>query len=162
MHEFTAINGKLIDANHPELGTGDVCAQLQTLQRAAGAGPGSYQNTTCLDSQSDPGGCVCAFEDQETGGPAGVYNRIDNNTLQFLSPKNFPNLVTYCNKGDGSLQLTGKDGEYLFGTRGLRTLNLKKFVPNCTDGKQGAGEDGVDCGPQCPVTTCPPVAPATP
>ncbi len=162
MREFGATNGKLIDPKQPDLGTGDVCAQLQTKERAAGAGPGSYQNTTCVDNTADPGGCVCAFEDQETGGPSGRYDRVDNNTIEFLSDKNFPNLVTYCNQG-GSLQLTGKDGEYLFGTRGLRTLNLKKFVPNCADGKQGEGEAGVDCGPECPTTACPPAAaPAAP
>ena len=158
MREFGAMNNRPIDPMDLTKGNGDVCAQLETAQRAAGVGPGSYQNTTCANNPADPGGCVCAFEDQETGGPSGYYNRLDNNTIQFLSDKNFPNLVTYCNTGT-SLQLTGKDGEYLFGTRGLRTLDLKKAVVNCTDGKQGEGEEGVDCGPQCPVTTCPPVAP---
>lgn len=162
MREFGAMDNRPIDPMNLDAGTGDVCAQLQVAQRAAGAGPGSYQNTTCVDNKADPGGCVCGYEDQETGGPSGYYNQLDGNTIQFLSDKNFPNLVTYCNKGD-SLQLTGKDGEYLFGTRGLRTLDLKKFVPNCTDGIKGPGELGVDCGPECPVTTCPVAAPpATP
>ncbi len=144
------------------MGTPDVvCGKLQEAQKEAGKGTGSYQNTTCVANSNDPGGCLCAFEDQETGGPSGYYKQVDNSTIEFLSDKGFPNLVTYCNNGT-SLQLTGKDGEYLFGTRGLRTLDLKKFVPNCTDGIQGQGEDGVDCGPECPVTMCPPPAPPAP
>ena len=158
MREFGAMDGRSVDPMATPPGPpGDVCAQLQVAQRDAGKGTGAYQNTTCLPNPADPGGCVCAFEDQETGGPSGYFNKIDNNTLQFLSDKNFPNLVTYCNKGT-SLQLTGKDGEYLFGTRGLRTLDLKKTLPNCTDGVQGPGEEGVDCGPDCPVTMCPAAA----
>ena len=59
---------------------------------------------------------------------------------------NFPAKATYCNKGN-SLQLTGSDGEYLFGLFGLRTLDLGKL--NCADGVQGALEDGPDCGSIC-------------
>jgi hypothetical protein len=101
---------------------------------------------------------VCFFDDQETGGPSGYYQQLDSSTLMFLSDKGFPNRVTYCNKGT-SLELTGKDGEYLFGVKGLRTLDLAKTIANCTDGMPGPGEDGVDCGGQCP-NPCP--APTTP
>jgi hypothetical protein len=33
--------------------------------------------------------------------------------------------VTFCNQGDG-LELTGADGDYLFGLRGLRTMSLTR------------------------------------
>lgn len=159
MQEFGATNGKLIDPKNPQLGTGDVCQQLQTKQRATGASTGAYQNTTCVDNTNDPGGCLCEFEDQETGGPSGIYEKIDSSTLMFLSDKGFPNRVTYCNKGD-SLELTGKDGEYLFGIKGLRTLDLA--IANCTNGIKDPYEQGVDCGGQCAAVcgAAPPAAPA--
>jgi hypothetical protein len=147
MREFGAMDGRSIDPMAMPPGPpGDVCAQLQVAQRAAGMGTGAYQNTTCKDNPADPGGCLCEFEDQETGGPSGYYQRLDNNTLMFLSDKGFPNRVTYCNEGT-SLELTGQDGEYLFGIKGLRTLDLA--VANCTDGIKGPYEQGVDCGGQC-------------
>jgi hypothetical protein len=157
MREFGAMDGRPVDPTNLDAGTGDVCAQLQVKQRKTGLGTGAYQNTTCIDNTADPGGCLCAFEDQETGGPSGYYKQIDGNTLEFLSDKNFPNLVTYCNQG-ASLQLTGKDGEYLFGTRGLRTLNLA--VSNCADGIKGPYEQGVDCGGQCSTPCGAAAAPA--
>jgi hypothetical protein len=157
MREFGAMDGRPVDPTNPAAGTGDVCAQLQVKQRKTGLGTGAYQNTTCLPNTSDPGGCTCWFEDQETGGPSGYYRQIDGNTLEFLSDKNFPNLVTYSNDGGTSLELTGKDGEYLFGTRGLRTMDLA--ISNCMDGIQGPYEQGVDCGGQC-STPCGAAAPA--
>jgi hypothetical protein len=158
MREFGARDGLSIDPMATPPGPpGDVCAQLQTKQRKAVADTGAYKNTTCLPNSADPGGCVCAFEDQETGGPSGYFSQKDSNTLQFETDKNFPNLVTYCNKGD-SLELTGKDGEYLFGIRGLRTLNLA--ISNCMDGVKGPYEEGVDCGGQCPTPCGAAAAPA--
>jgi hypothetical protein len=50
---------------------------------------------------------------------------LDNHTLLQLPFTNFPQRVTFCNQGD-RLQLTGADGDYLFGQRGLRTLDLVK------------------------------------
>jgi hypothetical protein len=40
----------------------------------------------------------------------------------------FPQKVTYCNTGT-RLQLTGTDGQALFGTLGLRTLDLVPATP---------------------------------
>ena len=154
MREFGAMNDRPIDPMDMNGPKGNVCEQLQVPLRDSGKGNGSYQNTTCLVNPSDPGGCLCYFDVQETGGPSGNFNHVEGtNTIVFLPSSSFPQTVTYCNKGD-TLQLTGTDGEYLFGTAGLRTLDLAKIVANCTDGKQGPGEDGVDCGGQCP-TACP-------
>ena len=158
IREFGATDGKLIDPMHPELGTGNVCKQLEVPLGASGRGPGSYQNTTCEPNPADPAGCLCAFDVQETGGPSGSFQQINGNTLLLLSDKTFPAQVTFCNSG-GHLQLTGTDGEYMFGTKGLRTMDLAKVVANCSDGKQGPGELGIDCGDECP-NACP--APATP
>ncbi len=148
MREFGAMDGKSIDPMATPPGPpGNVCEQLQVAQRLAGSGTGAYQNTTCKPNPADPGGCLCAFDDQETGGPSGYYSQLDSNTIMFLSDKGFPNRVTYCNQGGTSLELTGKDGEYLFGIKGLRTLDLA--VANCDDGIKGPYEEGVDCGGQC-------------
>lgn len=134
-----------------------VCKQLEEPLRASGIGEGSYPNTTCIPNKDDPGGCLCAFDVTETGGSAGTYQVLeDGKTIMHLPGNNFPMKATFCNKG-GSLELTGADGDYLFGQRGLRTLDLAPFVANCTDGVQGAGEDGVDCGGACP-TACAPAA----
>lgn len=152
MREFGALDGKSIDPMDPTAPTGNVCKQLEVPLRKSGAGPGSYQNTTCEPNPKDPAGCLCAFDVQETAGPSGNYQVLDSNTILFLSDKNYPARVTYCNKGN-ELELTGADGEYLFGVRGLRTLDLS-FTPNCTDGVKGVNETGVDCGGFCP-NACP-------
>jgi hypothetical protein len=155
MREFGAMDGRSIDPMATPPGPpGTVCQQLQVTLRASGLGNGAYPNTTCQQNPADLGGCLCAFDVTATGGPSGYYSQINSNTLQFLPGTNFPENVTYCNE-DTTLELTGADGEYLFGTKGLRTLRLAKFVPNCTDGSRGDGEDGVDCGGGCP-NACPP------
>jgi hypothetical protein len=158
MREFGAMDGKPVNPMDPASPNGNVCKQLEVPLRMSGMGNGSYQNTTCEPNPDDPLGCLCAFDVQETGGPSGYYKVLNANTLVFLPGTNFPQTVTYCNKGD-SLELTGTDGEYLFGTTGLRTLDLGKVVPNCNDGMNGPGEEGIDCGPGCP-NACP--APAAP
>ena len=160
MREFGAMDGRAIDPSDPSLGTGDVCQQLQVPLRAAGVGDGADINTTCSAQGADPGGCICKFDVQAAGGPSGYFRQISANTIQFLPNANFPQTVTYCNSGDGSLDLTGADGEYLFGVAGLRTLRLAQIVPNCADGQQGPNEDGVDCGGLCPTacTAAPPGA----
>lgn len=101
----------------------EICKQLELPLGQAGMGPGSFRNTVC--SPDGEGGCVCTFDATETGGGGGNYIALDGKTLLNLPGpgKDFPQKVTYCNTGNG-LQLTGADGEYLFGTLGLRTLDL--------------------------------------
>jgi hypothetical protein len=101
----------------------DVCEQLQVPLANSGTGEGSYQNTDCFPNPKDPQGCLCTFEVTETGGPSGTYRVLDDNTILHVSFTGFPTKANYCNKGT-SLELTGNEGEWLFGVRGLRTLEL--------------------------------------
>jgi hypothetical protein len=94
-------------------------------------------------------------------GGSGAYTFSSGNTLVHAyearldkSPAaDFPVFATFCKQGT-SLQLTGANGAYLFNVPGLRTLDLTPTTVNCTDGVQGPGEQGVDCGAACP-TACP-------
>lgn len=74
----------------------------------------------------DPGGCLCQFEVSETGGPFGQWYRAGT-TLTFVLQTNFPSKASFCNHGD-TLDLTGADGEYLFGVKGLRTFKMKRTI----------------------------------
>ncbi len=128
MREFGATDGNpTVDTMQmmPVGGPVGVCKQLEMPLGQAGMGPGSFRNTTCVDDGS--GGCVCTFDATETGGGGGSYLPLDSQTILNLPGpgKDFPQKVTYCNTGSG-LQLTGADGQYLFGTLGLRTLDLVK------------------------------------
>lgn len=154
MRQFGAMDGKpAVDANGNQVsGPTGVCKQLEVPLRASGIGEGSYPNTTCDVNPADPHGCLCYFDVTETGGSSGSYRLVDNHTIMHLPGTNFPQNVTFCNKGD-SLQLTGADGEYLFGQKGLRTMDLAPAMDPCTNGAQDPGEGGVDCGGTCP-TAC--------
>jgi hypothetical protein len=137
---------------------GDVCTQVQTYLQAK---PTTAKNVQCLPSSLDAAGCVCRFDVAIVSGGSGQYSPTSSNTLihgltssfPFKMPAaDFPAYATFCNKGS-SLELTGKDGAYLFNQPGLRTLELVPVTIDCTDGAQGPGEDGVDCGLACP-TAC--------
>jgi hypothetical protein len=54
---------------------------------------------------------------------------LNLDTLLFIPQTSFPGKVTFCNQGT-SLELTGADGDYLFGQRGLRTFKLQHVVVN--------------------------------
>jgi len=130
MQEFGATNGNpAVDPTQmmPVGGPVGLCKQLELPLGILGMGPGSFRNTACVDdpNPADPGGCSCTFDATETGGSGGTYLPLDGQTLVNLPGpgKDFPQKVTYCNTGT-ELQLTGTDGEYLFGTLGLRTLDL--------------------------------------
>lgn len=156
MREFGAMDGRqaLDPAGMPVGEPTNVCKQLQPQLAAAGIGEGSYPNVLCEPNPADLGGCLCYFDVSETGGGSGAYQLIDNKTIMHLPGSNFPQKVTFCNKGT-SLQLTGADGAYLFGQRGLRTMDLAQSVIDpCTNGAQDGAETGVDCGGTCPMA-CP-------
>jgi len=131
MREFGAIDGNpAVDVTQmmPVGGPVDICKQLELPLRQLGMGPGSFLNTTCVvdPDPGDLGGCACTFDASETGGGGGTYLALsDGQTILNLPGpgKDFPQKVTYCNTGT-ELQLTGADGQYLFGTLGLRTLDL--------------------------------------
>jgi hypothetical protein len=126
MRAFGATDGRPADPQSDPNGPPvSLCKQLEVAVRASGLGEGSYRNTTCDANPADPQGCLCTFDVTETGGPTGTYQLLDSHTLLQLPFTNFPQRVTFCNQGDG-LELTGADGDYLFGLRGLRTMSLTR------------------------------------
>jgi hypothetical protein len=132
----------------------NVCKQLETPLASSGIGEGSYPNTICvpnddenrqmleqmgarLDVPADPFGCLCRFDVDETGGPAGTYARFDDNTIIDYPDavgSSYYQRTTYCLQGD-NLKLTGADGAYLFDQKGLRTMDL---VRTCKDSSECA------------------------
>jgi hypothetical protein len=124
---YGAMDGLPIVEGDPTSPVGGVCKQLEKPIADSGTGEGSYSNTICAPNPNDPGGCVCQFDVSETGGPSGPWKRINANTIEFILQKNFPSRATFCNKG-GTLELTGADGDYLFGVKGLRTFKMKQTI----------------------------------
>jgi hypothetical protein len=152
MRAFGAVDTQL-DPNAPPAATGSVCQKLQVALNATA--PHQYRNIECMDDPRDPAGqngCLCGFDvvDIETSSGSVI---LTGNEMLHLPGDDFPEYVDYCTQGN-SLELTGANGAYLFDRVGLRTLDLMQVVVDCTDGKQGPGEDGVDCGPACPML-CP-------
>jgi hypothetical protein len=119
MREFGAVDGNPAVAGGPGL---PICKQLEAAVTMDVTGNGSATNVSCSPNPNDPEGCLCTFDATENGGSAGTYRMYDDHTILNLST-GFPQKVTYCNTG-GELQLTGTDGEYLYGVTGLRTLDL--------------------------------------
>jgi hypothetical protein len=134
------------DPANPAAGSVGVCKRLETPLYNAAINTGAYKNLTCdantadvrakfgLDGNADPGGCLCRYDVNATGGPAGTYELLpgsDNTIIDFPDAvvSNYPQETTYCLQGD-SLQLTGANGAYLFDQKGLRTLDL---VRGCSD-----------------------------
>jgi hypothetical protein len=154
---FGAMDG-MID---PNTGTAypNVCKQLEPPLYTSGVGEGAFFNLTCdpnndqvrsalaakgfrLDVPADPLGCICRYDVDETGGPAGTYKQLDASTLVDFPDavgSNYYQETTYCNQGD-TLQLTGANGAYLYDQRGLRTMDLVrscKTDAECVSGKCG-------------------------
>jgi hypothetical protein len=136
------------DPAKPAGSTGKVCDKLQVSLRAKAAV--AFRNITCQANPADPLGCLCSFDVSDKQENVGAYSPANDGTILHLPGNNFPQTVSYCVQGN-RLQLTGAGGEYLFDRLGLRTLDLVQATVNCTDHMQGPGEDGVDCGPACPI-----------
>jgi hypothetical protein len=128
-------------ADAPPMG---VCKRLEGPLYNAAINTGAYKNLTCdpntdevrarfgLGGAADPQGCLCRYDINATGGPAGTYELLNANTIRDFPDavsSNFPQNSTFCLQGD-RLQLTGADGAYLFDQKGLRTLDL---VRGCND-----------------------------
>lgn len=131
---------------------GGVCTQLQAYLAAKGT---SANNVACITSVEDPLACTCRFDVSKVSGGAGSYLIEGNTIVHALTGRadgtpgaDFPANATYCAQ-NGSLQLTGKDGAFLFNQSGVRTLDLGTTSINCGDGMQGPWEQGVDCGVVC-------------
>jgi hypothetical protein len=147
---FGATAGPL-DPTDPNSPVVDVCQRLSGPVHESAEGTGSYQNLQCdantaqlraqlgLDGAADPNGCLCRYDLDETAGPAGTYQLLNQNTIIDYPDavnSNYPQESTFCLQGD-DLQLTGADGAYLFDQKGLRTLDL---VRSClVDGECASG-----------------------
>jgi hypothetical protein len=152
MRAFGAVD-TTFDPNAPAASTGTVCMKLEAALRAQA--PQQFRNIACEDDPRDPkgqNGCLCGFDvyDRQVNSGTVILNGSD---MLHLPGNNFPEDATFCGSAN-SLQLTGANGAYLFDREGLRTLSLTKVTPDCANGKQDLGEDGVDCGPACPFV-CP-------
>jgi hypothetical protein len=134
MREFGATDGNPafdMQAGKTVGGPVNICKQLELPLGEGFKGGGSVPDVTCNVDQdpNDPGGCTCSYTVNQVGGGAGTFltqatsPSLDYNTILNLPGKDFPQSVTYCNTGN-ELQLTGTNGQYLFGTLGLRTLDL--------------------------------------
>jgi hypothetical protein len=152
VREFGAV-GTTRDPSALPATTGSICEKLQDALTAIA--PPIYMNIGCQPGPSDLNGCVCGFDvaDREVSSGAVGVNPNDPSEMTHLPGNDFPEDVTYCVQGN-RLELTGTNGAYLFDRVGLRTLDMVKVTVNCTDGVRGPGEDGVDCGPACPML-CP-------
>ena len=128
--------------------TDDVCGKLQTSLRARAAA--RYRNIACGGSAIDPAGCACTFDLSDRIESRGTFLPPAGATITHLPGNNFPEKVRYCLRGD-TLELTGADGAYLFDRLGLRTLSLQMTTVDCANNQRDLGEDGVDCGPACPI-----------
>ena len=124
VREFGARNDRPIDPNDPTSPNGNVCQQIQKPVNDDFTNSGAIFNTVCVPNPQDPDGCLCQFDASSTGGPVGFWKRLNANTLYLTNQSNFPTKITFCNRGS-ELELTGADGDYLFGMKGVRTFKLK-------------------------------------
>lgn len=124
------------------------CAQLAPALLISGLGEGSVRQVDCADAG---GGCTCTFSISETGGPYGEWSAAGGLLTLVSNPGTaYEKTVetTYCN--DGSTLRFGAAIDAV--SAGLSRFTFE--LANCADGRQGALEDGVDCGFYCP-TACP-------
>lgn len=129
MRNFGARDGRPAydTAGMPLGGPTNVCKQLEVPLNDSGVGEGAYQDIVCNPSPNDPEGCLCQFDVGATSGSTGDYRLLDSNTILHTTSTSSPHKVTFCNKGS-SLELTGANGSYLFGLKGLRTMTMAKSV----------------------------------
>jgi hypothetical protein len=123
VRSFGAMDGKVINPDDPTSPVGNVCKQLERPINQGGTNSGAYFNTVCDPNPDDPQGCLCHFDVTSTGGPGGDWYRTGN-TIQLINQNSFPSYVNFCNKST-ELDLTAKNGDYLFGVKGLRTMKLQ-------------------------------------
>jgi hypothetical protein len=122
------------------------CAQLQAALDVSGTGEGAYFDTMCADQAG--GGCSCTVRVQEVSGSSGTWS-IDlaakTVTLTRDPQLPAPNQLTvgYCADPAGVRFGDGIDAWW------RQTAGATFSKIDCTDGKQGFGEDGVDCGGVC-------------
>jgi hypothetical protein len=120
------------------------CAQLAEGLLISGLGEGSVRAVDCADAA---GGCKCTFSIIETSGPAGTWTTANGvvTLVSIFGTQGQAKTVQapYCVDG-GTLRFGAAVDAFVAG------LSRMTFAPfDCDDGKQGAVEDGVDCGLYC-------------
>jgi len=125
------------------------CEQLTTAIVTVWNSEPAVQNLACGPDAAGSG-CVCDYDMVLNTGPAGTWAASGDVLTHFDSANGPPFQANYSVQGN-ALNLSGYHRTALFGQTGVRTLRLAKVM--CSDGLQGPGEDGVDCGPYC--TACP-------
>ncbi len=111
---------------------------------------GGVQNMECHDLGA-AGACECSYDLNIFAGQAGSFSVTGDLLTHFDQSSGPPFLVNYQVKGN-TLNMSGYNRRPVFSINGIRTLKFARVV--CDDGLPGAGEDGVDCGRNCP-TPCP-------
>jgi hypothetical protein len=132
------------------------CQELTDPLNELGLNEGSWSHTQC--TVATDGGCDCAMDYWGVGGPSGTWEMVDER-LVLTTQRYNPDLgmqetiisdpIDYCVMGDtvrfgAALNTVWPDAAGVLLTR-----------IDCTDGVQGPGEDGIDCGYFCP-NECPP------
>jgi hypothetical protein len=128
MRAFGAMDGRdAYDSAGMSVSNGptNVCKQLEVPLNTAGVGEGAFRNIVCNPNPADPAGCLCQYDVAGTSGVIGNYQVLDSTTIMHTLSTSPPNKATYCNKGS-TLEMTGYEGSYLFGIKGLRTLTMVK------------------------------------
>jgi hypothetical protein len=120
------------------------------LGRSTGAV--STANWVCGNPASGGGGCSCVFDmtvsyDAKTG-PSGGWSRAADVLSHFDEVSGGAAFKSNYSVDGNTLSMSGYHRRPLFGIDGLRTMKLQRVV--CNDGVMGVGEDGVDCGSNCP------------
>jgi hypothetical protein len=122
------------------------CDELAAALEEDGTGNGEFQLTGCAAASS--GGCDCTLELSVAQGAAGTWSS-SGAAVTFVN--GFSNQMTtssYC-VDDAGLRFATDFEAVLPGGSAMA------FSPvDCTDGKQGPAEDGVDCGWVCTIS-CP-------
>jgi len=127
------------------------CEQLGSQLGDLWVVEGGVQNMECHEN-TRASGCECSYELNIYTGQAGTFAQSGDVITHYDQSSGPPFLVNYEVKGD-TLSMSGYNRRPVFSINGIRTLKFARVV--CDDGKQGAGEEGVDCGSNCPGKPCP-------
>jgi hypothetical protein len=123
------------------------CDELGPAIEVWGHDTGEFQHAACAAASS--GGCDCTLDLSVVQGASGTWSS-SGAEVTFVDA--FSNQVTtssYCVDGAG-LRLDPAFEAVLPGGSGFTLQPV-----DCTDGKQGPFEDGVDCGWACRNAACP-------
>jgi hypothetical protein len=124
------------------------CEQLTGAIREVWNAEPAVQNLICANHPNGSGGCQCDYDLILNTGPAGTWASDGKGLITHYDAAQGPAFqANYRVDGTNTLSMSGYNRRTLFGINGMRTLKFARVL--CSDGLQGPGEDGVDCGPYC-------------